>query len=88
MNTAFILAKFIGKDDSLGYRKGKVYPLIISRLGCFSRAILGRTLEITRLDTKGECYYRNEESFYNSWLIVPEGKYIVKVEKLKGGEKP
>jgi len=87
MNTAFILAKFIGKDTSLNYKKGKVYPLIISKLNLCSRGLLGDKIEISRLDTKGNYSYKNEESFYDNWMIVPEGKYMVKVEKIDGTNK-
>ena len=84
MNTAFVLAQFIGEDGSLGYTKGKVYPLIISKLGWFSRVMRGVTLEIVGVDGKGYCPYESEWSFYKNWSVVPEGKYMVKIEKLKG----
>ena len=87
MNTAFILAEFIGVDPSSGYSRGKVYPLIVSKLGRFASAIRGVRLEIIGVDGKGYLSYKNEENFHRNWLVIPEGKYIVKIEELKKGVK-
>lgn len=86
MKVALIIAKFIGKDGSLGYKRGKFYPLLVSRLGWFERLIRPWTLEIQRIDGTGYCPYSTEGTFLKNWLIVPQGKYVVEIEQLKEEE--
>jgi hypothetical protein len=90
MNTAFVLAEFIGVEIKtngvLIYRRGKIYPLIVTKLDWFVKLMKGWSLGIVGVDGKGWCSYKDEKNFFANWLVISEGKYKVEIKKIKGGE--
>lgn len=57
-----ITAKFIGKDRSMGFRKGNIYTLNIT--------LKKNLIQIDDIKTDLFCYYSSIESFLANWRIL------------------
>ena len=57
-----ITAKFIGKDRSMGFRKGNIYTLNIT--------LKKNLIQINDTKTDLFCYYNSIESFLANWRIL------------------
>lgn len=64
-----ILAKFIGKDGSMGFRNGKVYNIRtwVKRANVFTKTAW---IWVEETDCGKKCPYTNVETFLANWEIV------------------
>lgn len=68
-------ATFIGKDGSMGYKKGERYRLVVNR----KKIIPVGTRGATRT-----CPYGSVEAFLANWIDVSYVGKVVSVEDLRG----
>ncbi len=69
-----IRAIFIG-EDSLGYRKGQTYTLLVNESHAFGFG--GVPITITREDGRGLCPYSSVESFRNNWNVIEDANQVI-----------
>jgi hypothetical protein len=81
------MARHIGDRKILGYSKGKLYPLLVSRLGFFGRIFKGYLIEVKKLDNTGRWYYVTEKQFLGDWLVITDNEVTVNVECKEEGDK-
>ena len=56
-----MVAKFIGKDRSMGFRKGNLYRL---------KTCIGKKLIYAEDESGLFCYYSSIESFLKNWKVL------------------
>lgn len=81
MKSAFLMAQFIGKDGSMEYQKGKVYPLVVCRFGWLHKLFNGWIIEIKKIDGGGWYSYKNDKTFLENWLVLQDDFKIIKKVK-------
>ena len=64
-----VSALFTG-SNTLGYKKGNTYTLVLKEHNFLESFLLGYKLEIERINGGGWCPYTTKESFKSNWTIL------------------
>jgi hypothetical protein len=67
-----IIAIYLGKDDSLGYKINHTYVLKLYKSNWFNRVFRGWEFTITREDGSGLCHYQDKKSFNKRWEKITQ----------------
>lgn len=73
MQKSRVLARYMGKHLSLGYRKGAKYSLTLKKFGLIERFFQGYpAIHIQRTNRRQPSAYASQSAFEKNWQIIRE----------------